>query len=190
MLEAVGKMQQVRRLSALAVVALMTVALVGCGGNATTSTASARPSAQAVVAAPSISAKMICEQEAADEVASVIGIKTTMPVVPTWSRGLYSCHYVYTNGEIALSVKELANQTATDAYFASLRRLLGERQPWANLGQAAFVTPNGSIVVRKDYKVLFVDISRLPARFGAPPTPRSNAALNVATTIMGCWTGA
>ena len=133
---------------------------------------------------------MICEQEAADEVAAVIGIKTTQAVVPTWSHGLYSCRYVYPNGEIALSVKELPNQSATDAYFASLRRQHGEQRTWANLGQGAFVTPNGSMVVRKDYKVLFVDISRLPALFGSPRTARANAALNVATTIMGCWTGA
>jgi hypothetical protein len=185
------KMQQFRRFAVAAFIALSVAGFVGCGGKPTVSTTtSTRSSALAVTAAPSISAKMICEQEAANEVAAVIGIKTTKPVVPTWSHGLYSCRYVYTSGEIALSVKELPNQTATDAYFASLQRFLGERQPWANLGQAAFVTPNGSMVVRKDNKVLFVDISRLPARFGSPPSQRSNAALNVAITIMGCWTGA
>src|SRR5947207_1461004 len=159
-------------------VVVMIVALVGCGGNSTTSKRSAQSSAQAVAATPSKSAKMICEQEAADEVAAVIGVKTTKAVVPTWSHGLYSCRYVYPNGVIALSVKELPNQAVTDAYFASLRRQHGEQRTWANLGQGAFVTPNGSIVVRKDDKVLFVDISRLPAQFGSPPTARANAALN------------
>ena len=133
---------------------------------------------------------MICEQEAADEIAAVIGVKTTKPVVPTWSHGLYSSRYVYPNGEIALSVKELPSESATDAYFALLRRQHGEQRTWANLGQGAFVTPNGSMVVRKDYKVLFVDISHLPAQFGSPRSARAYAALNVATTIMGCWTRA
>ena len=182
--QSIGNVRRMRRPAALAAVAAIgVVALVGCGGNAATR-------AQAVAATPSISAKMICEQEAANEVAAVIGIKTTKPVVPTWSHGLYSCEYDYSNGSIGLSVKELPNQSATNAYFASLQRMLGEQRPWANLGQAAFVTPNGSIVVRKDDKVLFVDISHLPARFGAPPSARGNAALNVAITIMGCWTGA
>jgi hypothetical protein len=176
-------MQWIRTPGAPAVLAAMAaVAFVGCRGKSETS-------AQAVAATPSISAKMICEQEAADEVAAVIGIKTTKPVVPAWSHGLYSCEYAYTNGSIELSVKELPNPSATDAYFGSLQRLLGEQRTWANLGQAAFVTPNGSVVVHKDYKVLFVDISRLPASFGVPPTARANAALNVAITIMGCWTG-
>jgi hypothetical protein len=180
----IGSVRRIRRPAALAAVAAIgAVALVACGGKAATS-------AQAVAATPSISAKMICEQEAANEVAAIIGIKTTKPVVPTWSHGLYSCEYAYSNGSIGLCVKELPNQSGTDADFASLRRVLGEQRPWANLGQAAFVTANGSIVVRKDYKVLFVDISHLPARFGVPPTARGNAALNVAITIMGCWTGA
>jgi hypothetical protein len=169
--------------------AVSIVALVGCGDTSTASKTSAHASAHAVAATPSKSAKMICEQEAADEIAAVIGVKTTKAVVPTWSHGLYSCRYVYRNGEIGLSVKELPNQSATDAYFASLRRQHGEQRTWANLGQGAFVTPNGSMVVRKDYKVLFVDISRLPALFGSPRTARANAALNVATTIMGCWPG-
>ena len=184
-------MRQSRRRSVFAVAtATMVVTLAGCVGNSTASKTSTQPSAQPVAATPSRSAKMICEQEAADEIAAVIGVKTTKPVVPTWSHGLYSCRYVYPNGEIALSVKELPSESATDAYFALLRRQHGEQRTWANLGQGAFVTPNGSMVVRKDYKVLFVDISRLPALFGSPRTARANAAVNVATTIMGCWTGA
>src|SRR5258708_19940563 len=99
-------------------------------------------------------AKMICEQETADEVAAVIGIKTTKAVVPTWTHGLYSCRYVYPNGVIALSVKELPDQSATDAYFASLRRQHGEHRTWANLRPRPFVTPHGSILVRTDYKLL------------------------------------
>jgi hypothetical protein len=177
-------MPQFSRWTATAIVA---VALVGCGGTSTASKTSTQPSAHDVAATPSKTAKMICEQEVANDVAAVIGVKTTKAVVPKWSNGVYSCRYVYPNGEIALSVKELPNQAATDAYFASLRRQHGEQRTWANLGQGAFVTPNGSMVVRKDYKVLFVDISRLPAHFGAPLTARANAALNVATTIMDCW---
>ncbi len=54
------------------------IALVGCGSNAAASKANVPTSALAVGAAPSKSAKMICEQEAADEVAGIIGIKTAL----------------------------------------------------------------------------------------------------------------
>ena len=91
---------------------------------------------------------------------------------------------------LKLSVKELANKAQTDAYFASLATKLGKTENIKGLGQGAFTTKNLSAVVRKDYKVLTVDISKLPANFGTPPDTRANIALNVAATIMGCWTGA
>jgi hypothetical protein len=36
---------------------------------------------------------------------------------------------------------------------------------------------------------LLVDASKLPANFGSPPQSRSDVALTVAVTVMGCWTG-
>ena len=47
---------------------------------------------------------------------------------------------------------------------------------------------DGSVVVRKDYKVLLVDITKLPAKFGVPSATRGDVAINVAETIMWCWT--
>ena len=117
-------------------------------------------------------------------------METTQPLQPTWADHVYSCKYVYANGSMTLSVKELANQAETDAYFASLATKLGKTKAIQSLGQGAFVTKNASAVVRKDYKVLTVDVSGLPPQFGTPPDPRGNVALNVAATIMSCWTGA
>jgi hypothetical protein len=48
------------------------------------------------------------------------------------------------------------------------------------LGQSAFVTRNGSVVVRKDYKVLLIDMSK-PAGSGAARQPRTS--LNAASAI-------
>ena len=144
-------------------------------------------------ATPSVSAKLICAHDTQNELAAVLGVHTTKPVVPTWARAshLYSCHYTYRNGVIALSLKELSSKTETDAYFTSLARRLGQTQRPLALGQGIyFPTKNGSAVVRKDYKVLLVDISGLPAQFGAPPFNRANIALTVAATILDCWTGA
>ncbi len=49
---------------------------------------------------------------------------------------------------------------------------------------------DGSVVVRKDYKVLLIDVTKLPPQFGVPPASRGDVAINVAETIMGCWSGA
>ena len=46
------------------------------------------------------------------------------------------------------------------------------------------------MVVRKDWKVLDVDISQLPASFGQPPQSASDVAVSVAATLLSCWSGA
>jgi hypothetical protein len=146
--------------------------------------------AKAATANPSISAKMICETEVKDELTSLLGVRPIAPLTPTWKDHIYSCTYKYKGGRLTLSVKELLDKADTDAYFASLATKLGKTQNINGLGQGAFTTSNKSAVVRKDYKVLLVDISGLPQQFGNPPDTRANIALNVAASIMGCWTGA
>ena len=137
-------------------------------------------------ATPSAAAKMVCAHEAQNELAAVIGVRTTQPVVPTWTDHIYSCRYTYHKAVMVLSVKELSNKTETDGYFTSLKHRLGQAQ---DLGESAFTTKNRSLVVRKDYKVLLVDISGLPGRFGDPLSSRGKIAIRVGATIMNCWTG-
>ena len=190
-------MRQPKTLLVLAGFACM-LGMTSCGGskpaappgnsqNATVHTA------QPARATPSVSAKMICAPKTQTESAGVLGVHTTQPVVPTWVRAihLYSCRYTYRNGVIALSLKELSSKAETDGYFTSLARRLGQTQRPRALDQGIFfITKNHSVVVRKDYKVLLVDISGLPAQFGSPPFSRGNIAITVAATILDCWTGA
>ena len=133
---------------------------------------------------------MICARETQKEIAGTIGVRTTQPVIPTWISHLYSCRYTYHNSFMVLSVKELSNQTQTDAYFTSIAHRLGQSQRPSPIYRGAFfTTTNRSAVVRKDYKVLLVNITGLPAHFGAPAENRADVAIKVAATIMGCWTG-
>ncbi len=189
---------QVRSLAAFALAAALLLAACGSKSTPGASTATNPPSepgstvhvAQAATADPSISAKMICENEVKNELTSLLGVKPIAPLAPTWKDHVYACTYKYKGGDLTLAVKELADKAATDEYFASLATKLGKTQNINGLGQGAFTTKNKSAVVRKDYKVLLVDISGLPQQFGSPPDSRANIALNVAATIMGCWTGA
>jgi len=179
---------------ALAVFACM-LGMTGCGGSkpATPPGSSQNATvhvAQPARATPSASAKMICAHETQTELAAVLGVHTTQPVVPTWTDHLYSCRYTYDNSFMVLSVKELSGKTGTDRYFASLAHRLGQAQrPQVIARGAFFTTRNLSVVVRKDYKVLLVDISGLPAQFGKPPYTRADVAIKVAAAIMDCWTG-
>ena len=185
-----------------AVLFVLAVALfaAGCGSSAkpgaSSATATTDPPAGApghvaipVSKDPSTSAKMICEEDVRGEVFGLVGIQPKMPLKSTWKDHVYSCAYVYPGGTMTLSVKELGSKDETDAYFASLATKLHKKKDVQYLGQGAFTTQNDSAVVRKDYKVLTVDVSGLPAQFGSPPDPRGTVALNVAAEIMNCWTG-
>ena len=146
--------------------------------------------AQPARATPSASAKMICAHKTQTEIAAVLGVHTTQPVIPTWTNHLYACRYTYHHAFMVLSVKELSNKTQTVGYFTSLAHRLGQTGRPQPLDRGAFFTTrNLSAVVRKDYKVLLVNITGLPAHFGVPPQTRADIAVKVAATIMGCWTG-
>jgi hypothetical protein len=146
--------------------------------------------APAAAIAPSKSAKMICSGEAQKDIAAALGgVRPTAVSTPTWTGDVYACSYLYTSGAVALSVKELGTKQATSSYVAALARVLGRRADKLPLGQGAFWTTNGSVVVRKDTKVLLVDTSHLNAGLGVPAEKPSDAAANIAATILGCWTG-
>jgi hypothetical protein len=198
----------VRQRSLLLIFVSLGVLLAACGGSSkpssgastTTTPAATSPGGSPTTAhiakeasnVPSVSAKMICESEAQKDIyESATGVKTIAPFKPTWVGHVYSCVYKYPGGaQMTLSVKELSSPDETTAYFDSLATKLHKTTDQAGVGQGAFHVANGSIVVRKDYKVLLIDVSKLPASFGVPADQRADVATNVAVTIMGCWTGA
>jgi hypothetical protein len=131
---------------------------------------------------------MICSTEAQTDIAASLGVKATVST-PTWVDHVYSCTYTYPAGVMTLSVKELETKAQTTATYNAFATELGKTSTAVSFGDGAFVTTNGSVVVRKDFKVLDVDISKLPQSVGQPPQDRATAALSVAATVMGCWTG-
>jgi hypothetical protein len=174
--------------------ALVGLAVAGCAGADPAAPVAApisAPSAPSTPAAgaPSPSATMICEDEARGDIDEALGIPVDRIEQPTWADQLYTCRYVYPSGSFVVSVKELGSPDATTAYMGELATRLGTDRLLDGLGEGAFVTTNGSVVVRKDLKVLLVDDTGLPPQLGSPPVDPPEAALVVAKTIMGCWTG-
>ena len=131
---------------------------------------------------------MVCSNKAQQELASPLGV-TAGVTTPTWTDHVYACTYRYADGSFTLSVKELSSWPETFGYFDGLGRTLGNTGAVKGLGQGAFTTGDGSIVVRKDWKVLLVDISGLPGQFGVPATTRGDVAFTIADVILGCWAG-
>ena len=186
-----------RGLALLAIV----VVLAGCGGR-TTSGGGAPPTAsgedppptasgrvpQPAGPSPSAISRMICTRKTAAEIADVMAAKAAV-TAPTWAGHLYSCGYRYGVGTMVLSVKELSSWPQTYAHFDQLAMTLHETTPLSGLGQGAFITSNGSVVVRKDWKVLLVDISGMHGEVGSPPKPPGELAIYVAQAILSCWAG-
>jgi hypothetical protein len=167
--------------------------LAGCGSSSNASPPTSTVPVVIEVAGPnpSASAKMICSEEAKNDIASVVGIDTVRPLVPKWSDHVYSCVYAYKGGPtLTMSVKEMSSVAETTAYFDRLNTKLGRTPDPLVLGEGAFNTTNGSVVVRKDYRVLLVDVAKLPAHFGRPAFTRNAFAAAIASTIMVCWVGA
>jgi hypothetical protein len=137
---------------------------------------------------PSKIAKMPCQAEAQHELAGALGLKGRVGP-PTWHDHQYDCSYLYKTGRFTLSIQELSSWKQTFSYYRSFKKTMGYVRPLANLGQGAYQTTNGSVVVRKDWKVLLVNVAKLPPRFGVPQTAASDIAVTVAVVILGCWAG-
>jgi hypothetical protein len=137
---------------------------------------------------PSTIATMICKPKTRQEIASALGEFATVSR-PTWVNHLYSCQYRYPTGSMVLSVKELSSWTQTKSYFQTLERQMGKAQGINGLGQAAVETTDGSMIVRKDWKVLLINSAGLPPQFGQPPTSSGAVAQSVAVVILSCWDG-
>ena len=151
----------------------------------TMATMSAVPAAQA----PSEAAKMVCSQDIRDQVGKVLGLSTPAPVRASWQDQLYSCTYALPMGTMVLSVKQSAGKAAAGDYFAGLRRQLGRTAPLLGLGEQAYATTTGTAVVLKDNFTLRVDTTGLPAVFGPQRQRRTDLAYEIASDVLGCWTG-
>ncbi|HEX2785293.1 MAG TPA: hypothetical protein VHN36_17040 [Ilumatobacteraceae bacterium] len=139
-------------------------------------------------AQPTASAQMVCGTEGQAAVNAAFNMTGLVVTTPTWVDHLYGCTYQYPSGSFDLSVKELPTIAATVDYFTSLKAKFTGAQPLA-LGQDGFTSADGTSVVRKDNKVLVVDVAKLPAHFGSPSQTRTVASQDIAVTLLGCWTG-
>jgi hypothetical protein len=173
-------------------------ALGACGSSSPpkaapkTSTGATTVTYEPAGANPSKSAKMVCTQEAQNDMADALGMPATRVTAPTWKDHIYSCTYVYPKGSFVLSVKELVSDKTTTDFFNAYKKKLGVQDNLFGLGQGAFVAKNDDVVVRKDYKVLLIDVKNVPKGTGTfvPAMVRPDVATNIASVIMSCWVGA
>jgi hypothetical protein len=122
-------------------------------------------------------------------VTSVLALKNAPATQSSWVDKKYTCTYHLPMGEFVLSVKESANASAAKAYTESLRTQLAGAKALAGLTDTAFADADGTLVLLKDNDTLTVDATALPAEFGDQHEKRTDFAYEIASDILGCWTG-
>lgn len=159
--------------------------LAGCGS----ATAAAPQGADVAAAAPPASARMICNDDIRGKVEQALHLSALPQVADRWSDGVYTCHYDLPAGPMTLSVRVLPDRGAAAGHLAADQERTAAARALPGLGERAFGTQDGTAVVLKDNEILTVDATGLPAVFGPDGQRRADFAYEVASDVLGCWTG-
>lgn len=138
---------------------------------------------------PSHATAMICNAETHAAIAQVLRLPGPPASTATWADDLYTCTYRLPIGTLVVTVKQSRTDAAGRRYFAASRARLAPTETLYGLGSASYGNRAGVVVLRKDNDTLTVDATRLPARFGAQDNKRYDFAYEIASDILGCWTG-
>ncbi len=149
------------------------------GRTAVTSSTAGRPSA---------AERMICGSETRTAITQVLGLTSPPNSAATWRNHTFTCRYRLPMGNFVISVTQSTDSAAAKQYFSSLRTTLGATTTLAGLGQGAYGTTAGKVVLIKDHDTLTVDASTLPPILGKQQSKRADFAYEIASTILGCWT--
>jgi hypothetical protein len=167
--------------------------LAGCAGAATQPTAApsstSSTGASVADAQPSRTAAMVCGDDVVGDVSRALSLPGPPRTTASWADPLFTCDYDLPMGPLVLSVQESADPAAALADWEARRAGLGDSAPAPGLGERAYATPAGTVVVVKDAMTLTVDATGLPEVFGVNGQRRSAFAYEVASIVLGCWTG-
>lgn len=184
------------RVAALIVAPLL---LAGCaaadagtaasGSTGHSTAASTAHSTAASGATPPENASMVCSDEIRGKVQQVLKLPALPPVHSTWMKQVYTCTYDLPMGPMVLTVQVAATKAAADAAFEERQKATAGATVLNGLGEHAYATPDGTATVIKDAMTLTVDTTALPAVFGAEQQKRTDLAYEIASDVLGCWTG-
>jgi hypothetical protein len=174
----------------------MPVLIAGCGSQGTSSAATkatdgmSMPSGSALAAdAPPETATMVCGTEIKGKVKQVLALPAEPDTRSSWAHSVYTCSYTLPMGPMTLTVQVLPDAAGAGAKLDADQAATAGAQPLAGLGERAWGTPAGTAVVLKDNEILTVDTTGLPEVFGANGQKRTDLAYEVASDVLGCWTG-
>lgn len=145
--------------------------------------------AELAAGSPSAAETMICGDEIHATITTILGLPHPPSSAATWREHLYVCTYRLPMGTLIVSVKQSSDSVAAKTYFRSTRTALAASEALDGLGQGSYGNASGIVVLIKDNDTLTVDATRLPAVFGTQQSKRFDFAYELASDILGCWTG-
>jgi len=168
--------------------------LAGCAGEPAASPAAAPAAAPhagtiADAAGPPASALMVCNDDIRSKVQQALDLPSQPHTSATWADSVYTCTYDLPMGPMTLAVRVLPGGAQAAARLAADQKTATGAEALAGLGERAWGTPVGNAEVLKDNQILVVDTTGLPAVFGASQQKRTDFAYEVASDVLGCWTG-
>jgi hypothetical protein len=134
-------------------------------------------------------ARMICSDDIKAKVKQALRLQTTPVTHDIWADDTYICRYALPMGEMTLSDQVFPDAAAARARMAAQQARDGSARPLSGLGQQAYGSDRGLAAVLKDDQILTVDTTGLPERFGPNDQQRTDLAYEVASDVLGCWTG-
>lgn len=116
---------------------------------------------------------------------AAVGLPVVGQPVSAVSGDTFSCRYAFDGGVLDMSVRDLHTVRRARDHFRELQARAGVSEALSGLAEGGFTRSDGSVVAKKDAMILTVDVAALP------PTQieKSGIAINLAATVLGCWTG-
>ena len=163
--------------------------LAGCAAADAGAAASTTHPVTSAGAAPPENASMVCSDEIRGKVQQVLTLPALPTVHSTWIKQVYTCTYDLPVGPMVLTVQVAPTKAAADAAFEARQKATASATVLNGLGEHAYATPDGTATVIKDAMTLTVDTTALPPVFGAEQQKRTDLAYEIASDVLGCWTG-
>lgn len=140
-------------------------------------------------AQPPDTALMVCGEDISTKVEQALKLERPPATEQKWADPLFTCTYHLPMGDMVLSVEVAADDASAAKLFDTGRTRRAPTQDLPGLGERAFGTSTGIAVVIKDNQVLTVDTTALPPVFGDNGQRRTDLAYEIASDVLGCWTG-
>jgi hypothetical protein len=132
---------------------------------------------------------MVCGDEIKGKVKEVLQLPTEPKTSSTYANAVFTCTYDLPIGKMLLSVQHSPTNADAMTYLTKRRTAVAASEPLLGLSDHAYGTRTGIVLVLKDNETLDVDTTGLPLVFGSQEQKRVDLAYEIASDVLGCWTG-